>query len=107
MSPLEVDRYLYDGNADFEYFPSMFPAPPEVDRELYVVLVGRLTRDAEFPSPLEVDRWIYMEAKGLKYTGVWFPPPYEVTTPSLSLGCDSLMFLITANLAISLQKYEI
>ena len=31
-SPFEVDRYLYDGNADFEYFPSMFPAPLEVDR---------------------------------------------------------------------------
>ena len=29
-APREVDRYLYDGNADFEYFPSMFPAPLEV-----------------------------------------------------------------------------
>ena len=29
-APFEVDRYLYDGNADFEYFPSMFPAPREV-----------------------------------------------------------------------------
>ena len=34
-SPFEVDRYLYDGNADFEYFPSMFPAPREVGRYLY------------------------------------------------------------------------
>ena len=34
-APREVDRYLYDGNADFEYFPSMFPATPEVDRGIY------------------------------------------------------------------------
>ena len=56
-SPFEVDRYLYDGNADFEYFPSMFPAPREVGRYLYQsknqTTSERITR---FPAPLEVDR---------------------------------------------------
>ena len=60
-SPFEVDRYLYDGNADFEYFPSMFPAPLEVDRELYIVFYNYTYElDILFPAPTEVDRFFYL-----------------------------------------------
>lgn len=60
-----------------------------------------------FPAPREVGRYLYKNRTFGEAVMIMFPAPREVTSPSLSLGCDSLMFLNTANLAIFLQKYEI
>ena len=55
----------------------------------------------QFPTPLEVDRQLYISyTSTFNYRTCTFPTPYKVTSPSLSLRCDSLMFLNTANLAI-------
>ena len=86
----------------------MFPAPREVERYLYLDEPEKVKiPQFVFPAPLEVDREIYVRDGQEIQIGEQFPAPREVISPSLSLGCCSLMFINTANLAIYLQENEI
>ena len=59
LSPLEVDRDLYEILSKIWYYGTLFPSPLEVDRYLYRYRLGDKKQPAsKFPAPLEVDRYL-------------------------------------------------